>query len=94
MRDSESSKATSEPKKERELKGHTEGSHSPFGVIWQVATATGWSVEYIMWKVNYQTLIMMTADAVRYISPKDNDKKNKKTEGSSGALGFFQSRLK
>lgn len=41
------------------------GSHSPFGIVWQIATATGWSVRYILWGVNYQTLRMMLADAPR-----------------------------
>ncbi|MBC8620757.1 hypothetical protein H8788_23775 [Parabacteroides faecis] len=60
--------------------------------MWQIATATGWSLYYIMWKVNYQTLVMMSADAVRYVSGK-NKENNKKGQGS-GALGYFQSRLK
>jgi hypothetical protein len=45
-----------------------------------------------MWKVNYQTLIMMSADAVRYVSGKENE--NKKKGRGSGALGYFQSKLK
>ena len=35
--------------------------------MWQIASATGWSVDYILNKVNYQTLIMMLSDAPRYI---------------------------
>lgn len=70
------------------------GGHSPFGVIWQIATATGWHLRYIMWKVNYQTLIMMSADAVRYVSGKEEKKDNKKKGRGSGALGYFQSKLK
>ncbi len=69
-----------------------EGSHSPFGVIWQIATETGWSKDYIMWKINYQTLMMMMADAVRYV--KDGKKNNKGRSGRGSALGYFQSRLK
>lgn len=70
------------------------GGHSPFGVIWQIATATGWDLHYIMWKINYQTLIMMSADAVRYVSGKEKEKENKKKGRGSGALGYFQSKLK
>ena len=44
-----------------------EGSHSPFGFIWNIASATGWTVEYILEKVNYQTLILMLSDAPRYV---------------------------
>lgn len=47
-----------------------------------------------MWKVNYQTLIMMSADAVRYVSGKEEKKDNKKKGRGSGALGYFQSKLK
>jgi acid phosphatase family membrane protein YuiD len=64
-----------------------EGSHSPFGVIWQIATATGWSMHYILWKVNYQTLVMMSADAVRYVSAKKRKKKK-------SLINCFQTRLK
>ena len=48
-----------------ELTTHYEPSHSLFGIIWQIASATGWSVHYILWEVNYQTLAMMMADAPR-----------------------------
>lgn len=51
-----------------------EPSHSPFGFIWQVASATGWNVEYILEKVNYQTLIMMLSDAPRYVRKKREEK--------------------
>ncbi len=44
-----------------------EPSHSPFGFIWQIATETGWSVDYILHKVNYQTLLLMMMDAPRYV---------------------------
>ena len=52
-RDDESDEAETEPRKEGELKSRWEGSHSPFGFIWQIASATGWSVDYILngvWK--------------------------------------------
>ena len=39
----------------------------PFGFIWNIASATGWTVEYILEKVNYQTLILMLSDAPRYV---------------------------
>ena len=44
----EPDEAETEPKKEGELRTEYEPSHSPFGFIWQVASATGWSVEYIL----------------------------------------------
>ncbi len=54
-------------------------------MVWQIAAATGWSVRYILWSVNYQTLRMMLADAPRYI---------KKKEKRQTLSGFVQSRLK
>ena len=78
-RTDESDEAETEPGSEGELKSGYEPSHSPFGFIWQVADATGWSVDYILNKVNYQTLIMMLSDAPRY-----------RSEGE----GFFRSNLK
>lgn len=43
-----------------------EGSHSPFGLIYQIAKDTGWSVEYIL-RLPYPLLVMMLSDAPRYV---------------------------
>lgn len=85
----------SEPKKKEELKGHFETSHSPFGFVWQIAAATGWTVDYILWGVNYQTLLMMLADAPRYIDKEDAPKKDNDSSSTNknSVLGFFQSKL-
>ena len=95
-RDSESDEAETEPQKEGELKSHWEGSHSPFGFVWQIASATGWSVEYILHGVNYQTLIMMISDAPRYIDGKKESKNDNRSaeEEASDIVGFFRSNLK
>ena len=93
-RDDESDEAASEPTKEGELATEYEGSHSPFGLVWQIANATGWSREYILNGVNYQTLMMMLADAPRYVKKK---KSNMRTEEegtpADDVLNFFQSNL-
>ena len=93
-RTDESDEAASEPTKEGELKSHWEGSHSPFGFIWQIASTTGWSVEYILKGVNYQTLIMMLSDAPRYIDSKENKTEKTEEEEAEDIVGFFQSNLK
>lgn len=97
----ESDEAEAEPKKkEGELRTEYEGSHSLFGFVWQVASATGWSVDYILDGVNYQTLIMMLSDAPRYVrrkagSPEAEDRSGlSATEEAKGITGFFQSNLK
>jgi hypothetical protein len=86
-----------EPRKKGELKGHFESSHSPFGFIWQIADATGWTVDYILWGVNYQTLLMMLADAPRYIDGEQAGEFSKDNKTSSKqpktVIGFFQSKL-
>lgn len=69
-----------------------EPSHSPFGFVWQIADATGWSVDYILEGVNYQTLIMMLADAPRYVRKKKAEMSAE--EEAAGIVGFFQSNLK
>jgi len=84
-------------KRQRELTaGRMEGSHSPFGFIWQIASQTGWSVRHILWKVPYPTLLMMMIDAPRYVSAEEIKKKVKgkrrKVKGQD-PLGFFQTRL-
>lgn len=73
-----------EPKKEGELRIVFEGSHSPFGFIWSVASATGWTVEYIMRGVNYQTLVMMLHDAPKYVRRSVAD--SKVSQGDGGGI--------
>jgi hypothetical protein len=60
--------------------------------VWQIANATGWSVDYILNGVNYQTLIMMLSDAPRYV-PTARKEKSEEDEAQAIA-GFFQSKLK
>ena len=96
-RDVESDETTTEPKKEGELRTKFVGSHSPFGFLWQIATATGWHLDYILNKVNYQTLIMMLSDAPRYVRTKDNSNEDEwKTaeDEANDIVTFFQSNLK
>lgn len=70
--------ALSEPERKRKRqeelkKGHTEPSHSLFGVIGQIATETGWSIDYILDKVNVVTLQLMMADMPHWVPPKKPD---------------------
>lgn len=91
----ESDEAETEPQQEGELKSRWRSSHSPFGFIWQIADATGWSVDYILNGVNYQTLMMMLKDAPRYVDHRknhDNDNRSAEEEAED-VVGFFQSRL-
>lgn len=69
-----------------------EKSHSPFGFVWQIAAATGWSTDYILEGVNYQTLIMMLADAPRYVRKKKGGRSAE--DEADDIVGFFQSNLK
>ena len=57
-----------------------------------MAAATGWSVRYILHGVNYQTLIMMLADAPRYVRKKKEEKSA--DQEAADIAGFFQSNLK
>lgn len=69
-----------------------ESSHSPFGVLWQVVAATGWSVKYVMWKINYQTLIMMIADQPRWLNGKQA-KEADRLRNKKSVIQHFQSKL-
>ena len=92
-----SAEAVNEQKEERQSPSAYEGSHSPFGFVWQIASETGWSVDYILNGVNYQTLIMMLSDAPHYVSKKKNGKpKDERSakEEADDIVGFFQSKLK
>lgn len=95
-RDIESDETTTEPKKEGELRTKFVGSHSPFGFLWQIASATGWHLSYILNKVNYQTLIMMLSDAPRYVRVKDSPEGEEQTaeDEAKNIVTFFQSNLK
>ena len=48
-------------------------SHSLFGVVGQIATETGWSIDYILDKVNVVTLQLMMADMPHWVPPKKPD---------------------
>ena len=93
-RKDESDAGETEPGKEGELKSRWEGSHSPFGFIWSIAAATGWSVDYILHGVNYQTLMLMIADAPRYVEAQRKADGQSAEDEASDIVGFFQSQLK
>ena len=61
-----------------------------------MADATGWTVDYILNKVNYQTLIMMMNDAPRYISHRKKSATSDSTpeEDAAKVANFFRSNLK
>ncbi|WP_455540606.1 hypothetical protein [Prevotella fusca] len=61
--------------------------------MWQIANATGWSKEYILDGVNYQTLMMMLADAPRYTKKKQVNDEKAGENNTDDVLGFFQSNL-
>jgi hypothetical protein len=75
-----------------------EGSHSPFGFIYQIASATGWSIHHILWKIPYPTLLLMMSDAPHYVSADEMKKENTPGKGKvqkkgQNALDFFQTKL-
>ena len=52
-------------------------------------------MQYILNKVNYQTLIMMLSDAPRYIKVKDDeDTEMDAVDEAKNIISFFQSNLK
>ena len=58
----------SEPTADGESGGYVKSANSPFGTIWAIAQATGWTADYILWKIPFACLQLMIADAPRYIS--------------------------
>lgn len=74
-----------------------DGPHSPFGLIWQIASATGWTPHYILWHVPYPMLILMAADAPRYVDADEakriNNRKYRKNKKGQKAVDFFQTKL-
>lgn len=67
--------------------------------MWQIASATGWSVDYILDGVNYQTLILMLSDAPRYVRQQggsvtsDRSLTQSAEDEANDIVGFFQSKL-
>lgn len=61
--------------------------------MWQIAAATGWSVDYILHDVNYQTLIMMLSDAPRYVRRRSGTSDKSAEDEAAEIAGFFQSQL-
>lgn len=51
-------------------------------------------MQYILNKVNYQTLIMMLSDAPRYIKVKDDGEEKDVVDEANEIVSFFQSNLK
>jgi len=73
-----------------------EGSHSPFGMIWQIASATGWSVHYILWKVPYPTLLLMMQDAPHWEDGETKPKAgapNSRPKMKSNTAALFEQHL-
>ena len=63
-----------------------------------MASATGWTIDYILNNVNYQTLIMMLSDAPRYIDTGGKSQEAEDTESSAEdeaneIVGFYKSEL-
>lgn len=67
-------------------------------MLWQVVQATGWSLDYVLWKVNWETLVAMLADAPRYVKVKREDERTARKKGGKRTaqeiLECFQTRLK
>lgn len=67
--------------------------------MWQIASATGWSVDYILDGVNWQTLILMLSDAPRYVRQNggsgkcDSHPERSAADEANDIVGFFQSKL-
>lgn len=36
-------------------------------MVWQIASVTGWTPHYILHKISWQALLLMLADAPRYV---------------------------
>jgi len=75
-----------------------EASHSPFGFVWQIASQTGWSVSYILWRVPYPTLLMMIYDAPRYMKADEIRRLSRKGKtgtkvSGQNSLEYFQTKL-
>lgn len=65
------------------------GLNSPWGSIWSIATATGWTVDYIMWSVAWINIRMMLTDAPRMVYQKSGDTSSNTLETADAMDAFF-----
>lgn len=65
-----------------------EGLHSPWGSIWSIAAATGWTWNEIMWRVAWHNIEMMITDAPRYIAA-DTPRRGKPIENEGDLVSFI-----
>jgi hypothetical protein len=49
--------------------------NSPFGMLYQVVKETGWTMHYILWKVSWNTIMLMLADRPSFSKAKEEVKK-------------------
>lgn len=52
--------------RERGVKGHMEGLHSPWGLIGQIKAERGCTHDYLLWNEAWINILMERADAPRY----------------------------
>jgi hypothetical protein len=57
-------------------------------MIWSIATATGWSIDYILWGVSWINLQLMIADAPRYVTG-NKMKRGKPIESKEDMMAFM-----
>lgn len=79
-----------------------EPAHSPFGLVGQIARDTGWSVDYILWGINYPTLMLMWQDFPRHVDGRkktplelfremeEEDRKNEGKGKGVAPLSYFR----
>ena len=49
--------------------------HSPWGMLHQIVSETGWTWHYILWKVSRANIMLMMADRSNFKNEKDQVKK-------------------
>ncbi|WP_286755511.1 hypothetical protein [Roseivirga sp. UBA838] len=62
--------------------------NSPWGYLGQVAMKTGWSLDYILWKVNRVNIDLMLSDQPYLSKKKDQDM------SKEGVLDFLKDKYK
>jgi len=62
-------------------------------MIWALIEKTGWPLNYVLWKVNWVTLTLMTADAPRWVRGEKTVKIESK-EQSDALFSSLQKKFK
>ena len=92
--DGRAAEANRKPRGEKdELKGRQEAPHSILGIVAAAMERFGQPKEYILWRMSYAELMIMTTDVSRYVTAEEVQEQRKRERPKEFTTEYFQTRL-